>query len=101
MRELCGASLRGKCTELCTELYQSSAKALHEAPQKLYQSSTKGFAAPLPTQCTGHAVNGVRSAQEGLRDLPLEAPLEALLEALLETLLEALLEALYGAPKLY
>ena len=83
--------------ELCTELYQSSAKALHEASQKLYQSSTKGFAAPLPTQCTGHAVNGVRSAQGVPRDLPLEA----LLEALLKALLEALLEALYGAPKLY
>ena len=64
---------------------------------KLCKSSTKGFAAPLPTQCTGHAVDGVCSAQGG----PRGSPLEALLEALLKALLEALLKALYGALKLY
>jgi len=64
---------------------------------KLCKSSTKGFAAPLPTQYTGHAVNGASSVQGGPRGLPLEA----LLKSLLKALLEALLKALYGAPKLY
>ena len=45
---------------------------------------TKGFAAPLPTQCTGHAVDGVCSTQGSPRGLPFEALLEALLEAFVE-----------------
>jgi hypothetical protein len=77
-------------TKALPKLYQSSTKALQKLCMKLRKSSTKGFAAPLPTQCTGHPVNGAHSAQGGL-------PLEALLEALLK----ALLKALYGAPKLY
>jgi hypothetical protein len=46
-------------TELCTKL-----------GTKLCKSSTKGFAAPLSTQCTGYTVNGVRSAQGGPRGSP-------------------------------
>ena len=47
------------CTKLHTKLYKSSTK-----------SSTKSFATPLPTQCTGHAMDGVCSAQGGPRGSP-------------------------------
>ena len=52
----------------------SSAKALQKLctklRTKLCKSSTKGFAAPLSTQCAGHAVDGVCSAQGGPRGSP-------------------------------
>ena len=84
-----------------TKALQSSASSSAKAQQKLCtnlrtklcKSSTKGFTAPLPTQCTSHAVDGACSAQGGPRGSPLEA--------LLEALLEASLKALYGALKLY
>ena len=66
-----------------TELYQTPAKALHEAPcealQKLYQK--------LYQRLCNASTHPVRRAVQG--GLPLEA------------LLEALLKALYGALKLY
>ena len=80
--------------KFCTDLFQSPAKALHEAPyealQKLYQKLfqrlciTSAHPVYWPRSEIEHAVR--RGVQGGL-------PLEALLEALLETL--------YGAPKLY
>jgi hypothetical protein len=52
-------ALQNLCTKLRTKLCKGFTK-----------SSTKGFVAPLPTQCTGHAVNGARSAQGGPRESP-------------------------------
>jgi len=89
--KLCSCIEARSFARACTELY------LQKLCTKLRKSSTKGFAAPLPTQYTGYAMNGVCSAQGGLRSLPLEA----LFEALLKALLEALLKAQYGGPKLY
>ena len=67
-------ALQKLCKSSASSSASSSAKALQKLCTKLRtkfcKSSTKGFAAPLPTRCTGHVVDGVCSAQGVPRGSP-------------------------------